>query len=83
MKKATIFAAALVAPLLIGAIAGPAHAQSYPTKNIIMIVPFPAGGPSDIVARIAAEGMSRHLGQNVLIENVAGAGGTHGLDARR
>ena len=76
MKKATIFAAALVAPLLIGAIA--AHAQGYPNKNIIMVVPFPAGGPSDIVARIMAEGMSRHLGHNVLIENVAGAGGTTG-----
>ena len=43
-----------------------------------MIVPFPAGGPSDIVARIAAEGMSRHLGQNIVIENVGGAGGTIG-----
>jgi len=35
-----------------------------------MIVPFPAGGPSDIVARIAAEGMRKHLGQNIVIENV-------------
>ena len=43
-----------------------------------MIVPFPAGGPSDVVARIVAEGMSRHLGQNIVIENVGGAGGTIG-----
>lgn len=43
-----------------------------------MIVPFPAGGPSDTVARIAADGMTRHLGQNVVIENVGGAGGTIG-----
>jgi tripartite-type tricarboxylate transporter receptor subunit TctC len=74
MKKLTL-AVALVAPLLIGL---PAQAQTYPNKNITMIVPFPAGGPSDIVARIAAEGMSRHLGQTVVIENVGGAGGTIG-----
>jgi tripartite-type tricarboxylate transporter receptor subunit TctC len=43
-----------------------------------MIVPFPAGGPSDVVARIMAEGMSKPLGQNVVIENVGGAGGTTG-----
>ena len=59
------------------AIAGAAHAQKYPTLDINMIVPFPAGGPSDIVARIVAEGMSRHLGQ-IVIENVGGAGGTLG-----
>jgi len=58
------------------AIAGAANAQNYPSREIKMIVPFPAGGPSDIVARIAADGMSKHLGHNVLIENVAGAGGT-------
>ena len=46
--------------------------------DIKMIVPFPAGGPSDTVARIVAEGMSRHLGQQVVIENVGGAGGTLG-----
>ncbi len=54
------------------------HAQGYPTRNIVMIVPFPPGGPSDTVARIIAEGMSRHIGQNVIIENVGGAGGTVG-----
>ena len=60
------------------AIAGTAHAQNYPAHDVTMIVPFPAGGPSDIVARIMADGMSRHLGQNVVIENVGGAGGTIG-----
>jgi putative tricarboxylic transport membrane protein len=60
------------------AIAGAAQAQNYPSREIKMIVPFPAGGPSDIVARIAADGMSKVLGHNVLIENVAGAGGTVG-----
>jgi len=56
----------------------PVHAQSYPAHSITIIVPFPAGGPSDIVARIVGEGMSRHLGQNMVIENVGGAGGTIG-----
>jgi tripartite-type tricarboxylate transporter receptor subunit TctC len=55
-----------------------ASAQNYPTHPITMIVPYPAGGPSDVVARIMADGMSRHLGENVIIENVGGAGGTLG-----
>jgi tripartite-type tricarboxylate transporter receptor subunit TctC len=75
MKTTTKLAVALVAPLLVSL---SAQAQDYPHRNITVIVPFPAGGPSDIVARIAAEGMSRHLGQNIVIENVAGAGGTVG-----
>jgi len=56
----------------------PVAAQTYPTHPITMIVPYPAGGPSDVVARIMADGMSRHLGENVIIENVGGAGGTLG-----
>ena len=59
--------------------AAPAFAQNYPTKPIVMIVPFAAGGPTDIVARIVAEPMSRTLGQQVVVENVAGAGGTTGI----
>lgn len=77
MKKALLFSAVLLAPMMLGGTAQ-VHAQAYPTKNITMIVPFPAGGPSDIVARIAADGMSKHLGQTVVIENVGGAGGTIG-----
>jgi len=63
---------------LFSAFASPALAQTYPTHPITMIVPYPAGGPSDVVARIMADGMSHHLGQNVIIENVGGAGGTLG-----
>jgi tripartite-type tricarboxylate transporter receptor subunit TctC len=59
--------------------AAPAFAQTYPNKAITMIVPFAAGGPTDIVARIVAEPMSRALGQSVVIENVGGAGGTTGI----
>lgn len=77
MKKLVLLGVVLAAPLTIGGLS-PLHAQNYPEHNITMIVPFPAGGPSDIVARIAAEGMSRHLGQNIVIENVGGAGGTLG-----
>jgi len=59
------------------ALAGPAHA-AYPERPITMIVPFAAGGPTDVVARIVAEPMGRALGQQIVIENVAGAGGTTG-----
>jgi tripartite-type tricarboxylate transporter receptor subunit TctC len=61
------------------AFAGSAQAQGYPTKPITMIVPFAAGGPTDIIARIVADNMSKTLGQQIVIENVAGAGGTTGL----
>jgi len=74
MKKLLVAVAGLTA-----IVAGPALAQNYPTKPITMIVPFAAGGPTDIVARIAAEPMSRLLGQQVIIENDAGAGGTTGI----
>ena len=75
MRKVVLLSAALLEPLVLPSLA---NAQGYPSHNITVIVPFPAGGPSDIVARIAAEGMSRHLGQNIVIENVGGAGGTIG-----
>lgn len=56
-----------------------AHAQSaYPTKTITVIVPFAAGGPTDTVARLVAQSMSADLKQQVMIENVGGAGGTIG-----
>lgn len=59
-------------------LASTAMAQDYPTRQITMIVPFSAGGPTDTVARLVAESMSRDLGQQVIIENVGGAGGTLG-----
>jgi tripartite-type tricarboxylate transporter receptor subunit TctC len=58
-------------------LAGAAQAQ-YPTRSITVVVPFPAGGPSDVVARIVTEHMSKTLGQQMIIENVGGAGGTIG-----
>ena len=56
--------------------AGP---ETYPQRPITMIVPFAAGGPTDVVARIVGEHMSRTLGQQIVVENVAGAGGTTGI----
>jgi tripartite-type tricarboxylate transporter receptor subunit TctC len=58
---------------------GGASAQTYPAKPITMVVPFAAGGPTDIVARMVGENMSKTLGQQVVVENVAGAGGTTGI----
>jgi len=58
---------------------GGAAAQSYPSRPITMIAPFPAGGPSDALARILSEPLRVTLGQPVIIENVAGAGGNIGV----
>jgi putative tricarboxylic transport membrane protein len=68
----------LIAVSLLAAAASPAFAQSYPKRSITVVVPFPAGGPSDVVARIVAENMSKTLGHQMIIENVGGAGGTTG-----
>jgi len=61
------------------AAAGSAAAQPYPTRPITLIAPFPAGGPSDALARILSEPIRSSLGQPVVIENVAGAGGNIGI----
>jgi tripartite-type tricarboxylate transporter receptor subunit TctC len=53
-----------------------AHADTYPSRPITLIVPFAAGGPTDVIARLLAERMGAALGQTVLIENVTGASGT-------
>ena len=56
-----------------------ASAQTYPTRPVTIIVPFAAGGPTDIIARIVGEYYSKSLGQQFIVENVAGAGGTTGI----
>jgi tripartite-type tricarboxylate transporter receptor subunit TctC len=56
-----------------------ARAQTYPTRPITMIVPFPPGGTTDVVARIMAERMKMSLGQSIIIENVSGANGSTGV----
>jgi tripartite-type tricarboxylate transporter receptor subunit TctC len=55
-----------------------AFAQDYPNKTITIVVPFAAGGPTDTVARLISQSMSKDLGQTVIVENIAGAGGTIG-----
>ncbi|MEE1613300.1 tripartite tricarboxylate transporter substrate-binding protein [Microvirga sp. CF3016] len=74
MKKAVLALAAVA-----GLAATGVQAQNYPTRPITMVVPFAAGGPTDVIARIVGDHMSRTLGQQVVIENVAGAGGTTGI----
>src|SRR5882757_1689455 len=68
----------LAASLALGS-ATSARAQDYPARAITVIVPFAAGGPTDIVARIVSDHMSKTLGQQLVIENVVGAGGTTGV----
>jgi tripartite-type tricarboxylate transporter receptor subunit TctC len=71
-------AAAVLAALFI-ALAPPAAAQQYPSRAITIVVPFPAGGPTDTLARILGERMRVALGQTVVIENVTGAGASIGV----
>lgn len=69
--------ATLALPLLATPAISPAGAQgNFPTRPITLVIPFAAGGPTDMIARLMAEGMSRDLGQPVAAENVTGAGGT-------
>jgi len=65
----------LIAALLL---IGPASAESWPTHPVIMVVPFAAGGPTDVVGRIVAQRLSEILGQQVFVEDVGGAGGMTG-----
>ena len=69
--------------LAVGATAAPyvsrsAFAQAYPSRAITMIVPFAAGGPTDVIGRVLADRMRQTLGQTVVVENTTGAGGTAG-----
>jgi tripartite-type tricarboxylate transporter receptor subunit TctC len=73
-----IVSRALAAVVALGFAAGPAAAQTddYPRRPITLIVPFAAGGPTDVISRIISDHMSRTLGQSIVIENMLGAGGT-------
>ncbi|WP_407166207.1 tripartite tricarboxylate transporter substrate-binding protein [Bradyrhizobium sp. ORS 111] len=77
MMSVRSFAGACLAALgSLCVVAAPAAAQNYPTRTITMIVPFAAGGPTDVIARIVTANMAQTLGQSIVIENVVGAGGT-------
>ena len=71
MRKWLLAAAGILALGITGA-----SAQNYPSRNITLVIPFAAGGPTDTVGRLIAESMTRTLGQTVVVENIAGAGGT-------
>ncbi|MER9129315.1 tripartite tricarboxylate transporter substrate-binding protein [Mesorhizobium sp. M0768] len=75
MRKFVAALAAVAAAMLYPPAAG---AQTYPERTITIVVPFSAGGPTDTVTRLVAEAMSKDLGQQVIVENVGGAGGTLG-----
>lgn len=62
------------------ALAGAAQAQEWPTRSVTMVIPFAAGGPQDGIGRIVAQRMTEVLGQQVIVENVTGAGGMTGSD---
>jgi tripartite-type tricarboxylate transporter receptor subunit TctC len=70
-----IYGAALA--LLLG-LTGPAAAEDFPSRSMVMIIPFAAGGPTDVLGRIIAQRMSEVLGQTIVVENVGGAGGMAG-----
>lgn len=72
-KLLAAFAAATMLALASGV-----QAQTYPDRPITVVVPFAAGGPTDTVTRLVAEAMSKDLGQQIVVENVGGAGGTLG-----
>src|SRR5882672_9996892 len=77
MSKNVLHALACACAILFAA--APVAAQDYPRRSITVIVPFAAGGPTDVVTRIIGEHMSRTLGQPLVVENVGGAGGSTGM----
>jgi len=75
--KETLRRLLTVALLVIGS--SFAHAQDYPSRVITMIIPFPPGGSTDVLGRVLAETMTKSLGQQVIVQNAGGAGGTIGV----
>jgi len=72
----------LIGPVVAGLVAltGSAFAQNYPTRPITMVIPFAAGGPTDVLGRVVAAKMGEILGQQIIVENIGGAGGMTGAN---
>ena len=81
MSFIRVQSAALAAALVIASFCGSVLAQSYPSKPIRLVLPFPAAGPSDIVGRAVGQKLSEQLGENVVPDNRVGAGGSVGIAA--
>src|SRR5262249_50440655 len=78
--KRTSMLTVLAGALAMTMVAGDAGAQgNFPPRPITVLVPFAAGGPTDVITRIVGDNMSRTLGQQLVVENVVGAGGTTGI----
>src|SRR5215831_9318658 len=73
MKKLIVALAVLASAI------GAASAETYPSRPITIVVPYPAGGPTDTLARILADHMKGMLGETIIVENVSGAGGSVGV----
>jgi len=83
MQRRTLMrtAAAVTLSITLSVLAGTAFADTYPSRPIRMIVPFPPGGTLDTVARLLAQKLSEQMGQQLIVDNRAGGNGLIGADA--
>src|SRR3990167_10644244 len=80
MKLNAMMGRILAVALAAGLLAAPAFAQTYPSRAVRFIIPFPPGGPTDIMGRLAADTLSKALGAQYIADNRPGAGGNIGTD---
>jgi tripartite-type tricarboxylate transporter receptor subunit TctC len=80
MLTRRVFLVALNLTAISAVLAGPLVADDYPSRPVTMIVPFPAGGPTDAIGRVVAQGMQASLGRPVIVENIGGAAGSLGSE---
>ncbi len=81
MRRISVGLLTLLSAAVLALAGSPGHAAAYPERLIKLVVPFPAGGPTDVAARLIAQAMSSRLGQPVVVENLVGAGGRIGAKA--